>query len=290
MAPLSCWQQTLKLKNKEGMGNVIPVRPQMHGKRILKLLQKIFSWLPLATVIDQKVLVIHGGISNTTDLSVLARVDRHNVSLEHRHVHFKCFINHPERHWNSCSVFVPVQLGAEASEEETPERSGGVHRLGRGGGVHQQGVPAQTLPHVSQNSDQKQLPEPLAAGLLRPAQSEHGGGSGGPQEAPGPLRTRKWHVSVLRVYQQRRRVETGEERLVRALLRYLQIYSMELHIEFFFFFLNLWHLRVFIWKQMWMSGDLVPASGFFFKSAAGYISLVWVRTQNNIAKCIQLNR
>lgn len=52
---------------------------QMHGKRILKLLQKIFSWLPLATVIDQKVLVLHGGISDTTDLSLLARVDRHKV-------------------------------------------------------------------------------------------------------------------------------------------------------------------------------------------------------------------
>ncbi|KAK2901810.1 hypothetical protein Q8A73_011556 [Channa argus] len=51
---------------------------KMHGKRILKLLQKIFSWLPLATVIDQKVLVLHGGISDTTDLNVLARVDRHN--------------------------------------------------------------------------------------------------------------------------------------------------------------------------------------------------------------------
>ncbi|XP_029294933.1 serine/threonine-protein phosphatase with EF-hands 2 isoform X2 [Cottoperca gobio] len=50
---------------------------KMHGKRILRLLQKIFSWLPLATVIDQKVLVLHGGISNTTDLSILARVDRH---------------------------------------------------------------------------------------------------------------------------------------------------------------------------------------------------------------------
>ncbi|KAM7391242.1 hypothetical protein PAMP_021942 [Pampus punctatissimus] len=51
---------------------------KMHGKRILKLLQKIFSWLPLATVIDQKVLVLHGGISDCTDLSVLARVDRHS--------------------------------------------------------------------------------------------------------------------------------------------------------------------------------------------------------------------
>lgn len=54
----------------------------MHGKRILKLLQKIFSWLPLATVIDQKVLVLHGGISDCTDLNVLARLDRHNVRTQ----------------------------------------------------------------------------------------------------------------------------------------------------------------------------------------------------------------
>ncbi|KAK5611103.1 hypothetical protein CRENBAI_022014 [Crenichthys baileyi] len=51
---------------------------KIHGKRILKLLQKIFSWLPLATVIDQKVLVLHGGISDSTDLCALAKVNRHN--------------------------------------------------------------------------------------------------------------------------------------------------------------------------------------------------------------------
>uniref|UniRef100_A0A672M1Y7 Serine/threonine-protein phosphatase with EF-hands n=1 Tax=Sinocyclocheilus grahami TaxID=75366 RepID=A0A672M1Y7_SINGR len=49
----------------------------LHGKRILKLLQKIFSWLPLVTVIDQRVLIVHGGISDTTDLALIARVDRH---------------------------------------------------------------------------------------------------------------------------------------------------------------------------------------------------------------------
>lgn len=52
---------------------------QVHGKKILKLLQKIFSWLPLATVIDHKVLIVHGGISDTTDLCTIARVDRHKV-------------------------------------------------------------------------------------------------------------------------------------------------------------------------------------------------------------------
>ncbi|XP_034079969.1 serine/threonine-protein phosphatase with EF-hands 2-like [Gymnodraco acuticeps] len=48
----------------------------VHGKKILKLLQMIFSWLPLATVIDNKVLIVHGGISDTTDLDKIARVDR----------------------------------------------------------------------------------------------------------------------------------------------------------------------------------------------------------------------
>uniref|UniRef100_A0A673M782 protein-serine/threonine phosphatase n=1 Tax=Sinocyclocheilus rhinocerous TaxID=307959 RepID=A0A673M782_9TELE len=46
---------------------------KLHGKRILKLLQKIFSWLPLVTVIDQRVLIVHGGISDTTDLALIAR-------------------------------------------------------------------------------------------------------------------------------------------------------------------------------------------------------------------------
>uniref|UniRef100_A0AAY4C4R6 Serine/threonine-protein phosphatase n=1 Tax=Denticeps clupeoides TaxID=299321 RepID=A0AAY4C4R6_9TELE len=52
---------------------------KLHGKRILKLLQKIFSWLPLATVIDQKVLIVHGGLSDMTDLAVISRVDRHRI-------------------------------------------------------------------------------------------------------------------------------------------------------------------------------------------------------------------
>ncbi|XP_022620901.1 serine/threonine-protein phosphatase with EF-hands 2-like [Seriola dumerili] len=61
-----------------GFTKEVLTKYKMHGKRILKLLQKIFSWLPLATVIDQKVLILHGGISDTTDLSVLTRLDRHN--------------------------------------------------------------------------------------------------------------------------------------------------------------------------------------------------------------------
>ncbi|XP_076007240.1 serine/threonine-protein phosphatase with EF-hands 2 [Genypterus blacodes] len=60
-----------------GFTKEVLTKYKMHGKRILKLLQKIFSWLPLATVIDQRVLVLHGGISDSTDLGILTRLDRH---------------------------------------------------------------------------------------------------------------------------------------------------------------------------------------------------------------------
>ena len=46
----------------------------------MKLFEDIFGWLPLATVINQKILVTHGGISNITDLSVIDMIDRHKVS------------------------------------------------------------------------------------------------------------------------------------------------------------------------------------------------------------------
>ena len=52
---------------------------QSHGSEILQLLQDIFSLLPIATVIDNKVLIVHGGISDTTDLDFLRTIERHKV-------------------------------------------------------------------------------------------------------------------------------------------------------------------------------------------------------------------
>lgn len=49
---------------------------KLHGKKILKMIQNVFCWLPLATLIDQKVLVIHGGVSDTTDLDMLEKIQR----------------------------------------------------------------------------------------------------------------------------------------------------------------------------------------------------------------------
>ncbi|XP_030332508.1 serine/threonine-protein phosphatase with EF-hands 1 [Strigops habroptila] len=50
-----------------------------HGDQILCLLQDVFSWLPLATIIDNKVLILHGGISDTTDLDFLNALERSKV-------------------------------------------------------------------------------------------------------------------------------------------------------------------------------------------------------------------
>ncbi|KAM6385376.1 serine/threonine-protein phosphatase with EF-hands 1 [Alca torda] len=50
-----------------------------HGKQILCLLRDVFSWLPLATIIDSKVLILHGGISDTTDLEFLNALERNKL-------------------------------------------------------------------------------------------------------------------------------------------------------------------------------------------------------------------
>uniref|UniRef100_A0A3Q2DET2 Serine/threonine-protein phosphatase with EF-hands n=1 Tax=Cyprinodon variegatus TaxID=28743 RepID=A0A3Q2DET2_CYPVA len=50
-----------------------------HGREILQLFQDVFSLLPIATVIDAKILIVHGGISDQTDLEMLNSIERHKV-------------------------------------------------------------------------------------------------------------------------------------------------------------------------------------------------------------------
>uniref|UniRef100_A0A3B3XJG5 Serine/threonine-protein phosphatase with EF-hands n=1 Tax=Poecilia mexicana TaxID=48701 RepID=A0A3B3XJG5_9TELE len=100
-----------------GFTKEVLTKYKIHGKRILKLLQKIFSWLPLATIIDQKVLVLHGGISDTTDLSVLTKVNRHNVRNFYVSLNLDLSTAFT---FTLCSVAGPVCFSAAASEEEGP--------------------------------------------------------------------------------------------------------------------------------------------------------------------------
>ncbi|KAG9485713.1 hypothetical protein GDO78_008676 [Eleutherodactylus coqui] len=49
---------------------------KIHAKKILHLLGDVYSQLPLATIIDNKVLILHGGIADTTDLDFLTSIER----------------------------------------------------------------------------------------------------------------------------------------------------------------------------------------------------------------------
>uniref|UniRef100_A0A1I8IWN3 Serine/threonine-protein phosphatase n=1 Tax=Macrostomum lignano TaxID=282301 RepID=A0A1I8IWN3_9PLAT len=47
------------------------------ASKIVKLFAEVFAWMPLATLIDDRILVAHGGISDKLDLELLRRLDRH---------------------------------------------------------------------------------------------------------------------------------------------------------------------------------------------------------------------
>ncbi|KAM4046644.1 serine/threonine-protein phosphatase with EF-hands 1 [Anomaloglossus baeobatrachus] len=59
-----------------GFTKEVMLKYKIHAKKILCLLEDIYSLLPLATIIDSKVLILHGGISDTTDLDFLTSIER----------------------------------------------------------------------------------------------------------------------------------------------------------------------------------------------------------------------
>ncbi|XP_078250606.1 serine/threonine-protein phosphatase with EF-hands 2 [Pogona vitticeps] len=62
-----------------GLTKEVTRKYKEHGSKIIKVLQTLFSCLPLATLVDQKVLIVHGGVSDITDLDRLARIDRFKI-------------------------------------------------------------------------------------------------------------------------------------------------------------------------------------------------------------------
>ncbi|GLV35149.1 retinal degeneration C [Carabus blaptoides fortunei] len=47
-----------------------------NAERLLKLIEGVYRWLPLGTIVNNKVLIVHGGISDTTDLDLIKSLDR----------------------------------------------------------------------------------------------------------------------------------------------------------------------------------------------------------------------
>ncbi|XP_060570933.1 serine/threonine-protein phosphatase with EF-hands 2-like [Ruditapes philippinarum] len=60
-----------------GFVKEIEKKYRQHSKKIIHLFRDVFSWLPLATMVDEQILVCHGGISDSTDLQRLSTIDRH---------------------------------------------------------------------------------------------------------------------------------------------------------------------------------------------------------------------
>jgi serine/threonine-protein phosphatase with EF-hands len=54
---------------------------QNNAERLLKLIDEVYRWLPLGTIVNNRVLVVHGGISDSTDLDLIRSLDRGKVSF-----------------------------------------------------------------------------------------------------------------------------------------------------------------------------------------------------------------
>ncbi|KAM4819064.1 serine/threonine-protein phosphatase with EF-hands 1 [Thomomys bottae] len=52
---------------------------KLHGKQILQVLEDVYTWLPIGTIIDDEILIIHGGISESTDLNLLHHIERNKM-------------------------------------------------------------------------------------------------------------------------------------------------------------------------------------------------------------------
>uniref|UniRef100_A0A1A9WRH1 Serine/threonine-protein phosphatase with EF-hands n=1 Tax=Glossina brevipalpis TaxID=37001 RepID=A0A1A9WRH1_9MUSC len=54
----------------------VEAKYQNNAELLLKLIDEVYRWLPLGSIIDNRVLVVHGGISDKTDLNVIKNLNR----------------------------------------------------------------------------------------------------------------------------------------------------------------------------------------------------------------------
>ncbi|XP_010145571.1 PREDICTED: serine/threonine-protein phosphatase with EF-hands 2 [Eurypyga helias] len=103
-----------------GFAKEVMQKYKVHGKKILKMVQNVFCWLPLATLIDQKVLIIHGGISDTTDLDMLEKIQRNKAPSTANRLEFSKWVRQTvQEQIEWCRRLVDIS----ESEEEEPTYS-----------------------------------------------------------------------------------------------------------------------------------------------------------------------
>ncbi|GBP41665.1 hypothetical protein EVAR_31982_1 [Eumeta japonica] len=75
--------------------NLVSVTVQQHNaERLLKLIEGVYRWLPLGTIINNRVFVVHGGISDTTDLDMIKSLDRDKPTALSAIYDVACSIDH----------------------------------------------------------------------------------------------------------------------------------------------------------------------------------------------------
>ncbi|XP_007500885.2 serine/threonine-protein phosphatase with EF-hands 1 isoform X2 [Monodelphis domestica] len=62
-----------------GFTKEITSKYKKHSAKILHYLEEVYTWLPIGTLIDKKVLVVHGGIADDTDLEILNKLKRNKM-------------------------------------------------------------------------------------------------------------------------------------------------------------------------------------------------------------------
>lgn len=70
------------MNTRYGFIREVKLKYRHTADHLLRLIETVYRWLPLGSVVNNKVLVVHGGISDITDLDWVRSLDRHKyVSL-----------------------------------------------------------------------------------------------------------------------------------------------------------------------------------------------------------------
>ncbi|XP_039279499.1 LOW QUALITY PROTEIN: serine/threonine-protein phosphatase rdgC [Nilaparvata lugens] len=64
------------MNTRYGFIREMKMKYKHNAERLLKQIDTVYRWLPLGTIVNGRVLVVHGGISDITDLEWIRRVDR----------------------------------------------------------------------------------------------------------------------------------------------------------------------------------------------------------------------